>query len=85
MPGLQMDLVSAKERRRLLGLLGTLNPGADILPTRQSAVPLARIINTQRLMMMMMMRASITIEKAAQSAGWLKVGSYRVMRAWRGV
>ena len=65
MPGLQMDLVSAKERRRLLGMLRTLNPGADILPTRQSAVPLARVINTRRF----------NFEKAAQSAGWLKVGT----------
>ena len=38
-----MDLVSASEQRRLLGLLRTLNPGADILPTRESKVPLARV------------------------------------------
>ena len=69
-----MDLVSARERRRLLGLLRTLNPGADILPTRQSAVPLARVINTQRF----------NFEKAAQSAGWLKVCTCGVC-AWRGV
>ena len=61
-----MDLVSAKEQRRLLGLLRTLNPGADILPTRESKVPLARVINTRRF----------NFEKAAQSAGWLKVGTW---------
>jgi G3E family GTPase len=58
-----MDLVSAEEQARLLGLLRTLNPGADIQPTRQSVVPLSKVINTRRF----------SFEKAAQNAGWLKV------------
>ena len=57
------DLVTGGEAARLLGLLRTLNPGADILPTRHSQVPLARVLHTGRF----------SLEKAAQSAGWLKV------------
>ena len=55
--------MSAEEQARLLGLLRTLNPGADIQPTRQSVVPLSKVINTRRF----------SFEKAAQTAGWLKV------------
>ncbi|KAL4436621.1 hypothetical protein ABPG75_003760 [Micractinium tetrahymenae] len=58
----KVDLVSQDEQRHLLGLLRTLNPGADIVPTRQSQVPLSRVINTGRF----------SFEKAAQNAGWLK-------------
>ncbi len=62
-----MDLVSGEERQRLLGLLHTLNPGADILPTTQSQVELSRVISTGRF----------SFEKAAQNAGWLKVSEER--------
>ncbi|EFN52146.1 hypothetical protein CHLNCDRAFT_58985 [Chlorella variabilis] len=58
----KVDLVSAEEQRRLLGLLHTLNPGADVIPTQHARVPLTAVINTGRFSM----------EKAARSAGWLK-------------
>jgi G3E family GTPase len=60
---LQVDLVSAEERRQLLGLLRTLNPGAELIPTRQSHVSLDRVINTGRF----------SLEQAARRAGWLQV------------
>ena len=58
-----MDLVTAPERERALSLLRTLNPGADVLPATRSSVDLRRVIDTGRFSM----------DKAARSAGWLKV------------
>lgn len=55
--------MSAEEQRRLLALLRTLNPGAEIIPTRHSEVPLSRVINTGRF----------SFEQAQQNAGWLQV------------
>lgn len=59
----QVDLVSEEEQRRLLGLLRALNPGADLIPTTHSSVPLSRVINTGRF----------SLEQAQQNAGWLQV------------
>lgn len=56
------DLVPPEEVRRLLALIKTLNPGADVIPTVQSEVDLARVIHTGRF----------SLEKAARSAGWLQ-------------
>ncbi|PRW34073.1 cobalamin synthesis P47K [Chlorella sorokiniana] len=58
----KVDMVSADEQRRLLGLLRALNPGADLIPTTHSNVPLDRVINTGRF----------SFEQAQQNAGWLQ-------------
>lgn len=58
----KIDLVGAAERHRLLGLLRTLNPSADIIPTQNSEVDLEAVINTGKF----------SFEKAARSAGWLQ-------------
>jgi len=59
----KIDLIEEKEKTRLLRLLGTLNPTADIIPAANSEVDLGAVINTGKF----------SFEKASQSAGWLKV------------
>ena len=56
------DLVGEAEQRRLLGLLRSLNPEAQIITAVNSEVDMAAVINTGRF----------SFEKAARSAGWLK-------------
>lgn len=56
------DLIPPEEVAKLLALIKTLNPGADVIPTVQSEVDLARVIHTGRF----------SLEKAARSAGWLQ-------------
>jgi G3E family GTPase/thiol-disulfide isomerase/thioredoxin len=56
------DLISINEAQRLESLLKTLNPGAEVILTTNSQVPISKVINTGRF----------DFEKAAQSAGWLK-------------
>lgn len=60
-----MDLVSPEEAARLEALLRALNPGADIVRTTNSEVPLLRVIATGRF----------SFDKAAKVPGWLKVRS----------
>lgn len=57
------DLVSAEEAARIEAIIRTLNTSARIVRTVQSSAPLKEILNT----------GLFTMEKAAQSPGWLKV------------
>ncbi|WP_430459547.1 zinc metallochaperone GTPase ZigA [Thalassolituus sp. LLYu03] len=56
------DLISAAQLQRLLGILRTLNPRADIIPMVKGQVPLDQVLGTH----------SFDFEQAAQAPGWLK-------------
>ena len=56
------DLVTETELGRLTQILRTLNTEAEILPIKQGAVPLDKIIGTDRF----------DFERAQQAPGWLK-------------
>ncbi|MFZ6649279.1 zinc metallochaperone GTPase ZigA [Undibacterium sp. TJN25] len=56
------DLVTANDFARLIGILKTLNPRADILSARFSKVDLNRVLNTGRF----------DFEQAAAAPGWLQ-------------
>ena len=71
----QVDTVPPAELPRLLALVRAINPSARLLPTRQSRVPLAEVLNTGRF----------SLERAREGAGWLKVsgGRAREGAGWR--
>ncbi|BGP14477.1 hypothetical protein JCM10213v2_002426 [Rhodosporidiobolus nylandii] len=56
------DLVSPSQLDRIVSLLRTLNPAAEILTSVRSKVDLQKILNTRRF----------NFEEAVLSAGWLK-------------
>jgi G3E family GTPase len=56
------DLVSTQQRAELRAILHKLNPEARIIESERGRVPLSEVLNTRRFDM----------EKAQQSAGWLK-------------
>ncbi|MGH8434295.1 MAG: zinc metallochaperone GTPase ZigA [Pseudomonas sp.] len=58
----KIDLISSREREELLGILGSLNATAEIIPMVMGQVPLAKILDTGRF----------DFERAAQAPGWLK-------------
>jgi G3E family GTPase len=58
----KMDKVSEAEAGKLEGILRHLNPEARIVRSAFGAVPLNEVLNT----------GAFSLEKAAQSAGWLK-------------
>ena len=58
----KMDKVSEAEAGKLEGILQHLNPDARIVRSTFGAVPLSDVLNT----------GAFNLEKAAQSAGWLK-------------
>ena len=58
----KIDLISAEEKKRLIEILTTLNPGAEIIESKFGKVPLDKILNTNRF----------DFEKASQSPGWMK-------------
>lgn len=61
--GLQADLVPEADQKRLMALLRCLNTEAEIVVTRESRVDPNAVMGTGRF----------SLEKAARSAGWLKV------------
>ena len=61
--GLQADLVPEADQKRLMALLSCLNTEAEIVVTRESRVDPNAVMGTGRF----------SLEKAARSAGWLKV------------
>ncbi|MGP9508930.1 zinc metallochaperone GTPase ZigA [Halomonas sp. AOP43-D1-39] len=56
------DLVSPGDLDRLKGVLRSLNSEAEILPIEKGAVPLDKVLNTNRF----------SFERAQQAPGWLK-------------
>ncbi|MBN7770421.1 zinc metallochaperone GTPase ZigA [Marinobacter daepoensis] len=56
------DLISPDQLDRLKGILHSLNTEADIIPIRQGAVPVDKVLNTGRF----------SFERAQQAPGWLK-------------
>ena len=56
----KVELVSAGERRRVLALLTALNPGARVIETSQSVVPLDAIMGTRLF----------DLQQAANMPGW---------------
>ncbi|WP_428243393.1 zinc metallochaperone GTPase ZigA [Gynuella sp.] len=56
------DMIDADKLERLIAVLGSLNPDADIIPCHQGQVALDRVLNTGRF----------DFEKAQQAPGWLK-------------
>lgn len=58
----KIDLISIEEKTRLIEILKTLNPGAEIIESKFGKVPLNKILNTNRF----------NFEKASQSPGWMK-------------
>jgi G3E family GTPase len=58
----KIDLVSTQQRAELRAILHKLNPDARIIESERGRVPLHEVLNTGRFDM----------EKAQQSAGWLK-------------
>lgn len=56
----KVDMVDADERRRVLAVLKALNPGARIIETNQSIVPLDAILGTHLF----------DLEQAASMPGW---------------
>lgn len=57
------DLISEGEMQHLFGIIRSLNSDAEIIKTTRSNIALDKIINTHKF----------DFDKAAQSAGWLKV------------
>ena len=58
----KLDLVSEQQAAELEAVLRALNPGARILPTTRSEVPLASVLDT----------GLFDYEKAEASAGWIR-------------
>ena len=58
----KIDLISSTDRRELMAILRRLNSQAEILPMVMGAVPLSKILDTNRF----------DFERAAQAPGWLK-------------
>lgn len=56
------DLISASECDELRAILQRLNPAAEVLAMAKGAIPLEKILNTQRF----------NFERAAQASGWLQ-------------
>lgn len=56
------DLASPEEISRLEGVLGQLNPGAEIVRAVKGNIPLEKVLNTGRFNM----------EEASMSAGWIR-------------
>lgn len=56
------DLISASECDELRAILQRLNPAAEVLAMANGAIPLEKILNTQRF----------DFERAAQASGWLQ-------------
>ncbi|MGL4421199.1 MAG: zinc metallochaperone GTPase ZigA [Gemmataceae bacterium] len=59
----KIDLVTAAEQNRLLGLLRHLNAKAEIIPAERGIVPLRKLLNTGKFNM----------ETAAAAPGWLAI------------
>jgi G3E family GTPase len=58
----KMDLMTAGDMERLEKTISSLNPGAKLIRSVQSSVPLTEILNTGRF----------SFKNAAQNAGWLR-------------
>ena len=58
----KIDLVDTAERERLVALLNTLNPGADIVTAVHGRVPLTRVLDTGRF----------DLEAAQRSPAWAR-------------
>ena len=58
----KLDLVSKEQATEVEAVLRALNPGAEVIPTSQSEVPLDRVLNT----------GLFDYEKAEASAGWVR-------------
>ncbi|MFP1682563.1 zinc metallochaperone GTPase ZigA [Alloalcanivorax sp. C16-1] len=56
------DLIDEAQQRTVMGMLRALNPEAEIVPIRQGAVPLDKVLNTGRF----------DFERASLAPGWLK-------------
>ena len=56
----KVDMVDGAERRRVLAVIKALNPGARVIETNQSVVPLDAILGTQLF----------DLEQAASMPGW---------------
>ncbi|AWH73179.1 GTP-binding protein [Dokdonia sp. Dokd-P16] len=56
------DLITEEQLKQLYGILTKLNPGAKIIPTHNSKVPLKEIVGT----------GLFDFEEAENSAGWLQ-------------
>ena len=58
----KLDLVSEEQSLEVEAIIKALNPGAEIIPTSQSNVPLERVLDT----------GLFDYEKAEASAGWIR-------------
>jgi len=58
----KLDLVSTEQALEVEAIIKALNPGAEIIPTSQSQVPLERVLDT----------GLFDYEKAESSAGWIR-------------
>jgi len=58
----KLDLVNAEQAVQVEAIIKALNPGAEIIPTSHSNVPLERVLNT----------GLFDYEKAETSAGWIR-------------
>lgn len=58
----KVDLVTGEELRNLYDILHKLNPGARILPSKNSEVPIKELLNT----------GLFDFEEAETSAGWIR-------------
>ena len=58
----KLDLINPDEALEVEAIIKALNPGAQIIPTTQSKVPLDRVLNT----------GLFDYDKAESSAGWIR-------------
>ena len=58
----KVDMVAPEDLARVIGVLKTLNPDADIVTAEMGRAPLARLLDTGRF----------SFERASRAAGWLK-------------
>ena len=58
----KLDLVDDEQAQRVQAIITALNPGAEIIPTSHSKVPLNRVLNTNLF----------DYRKAETSAGWIR-------------
>lgn len=58
----KIDLISEAEKKKLTGIIKSLNPEAELIFTNKSVVNLDKVLNTGKF----------DFEKASQSSGWLK-------------
>ena len=58
----KLDLVSKEQALEVEAIIKALNPGAQLIPTTRSEVPLERVLNT----------GLFDYEKAEASAGWIR-------------